>query len=455
MDETNDAVRVNVVAGAGSGGTAATDDAVFTPGSGTGTPIMGFADETSPDSVDEGDVGVVRMTLTRALHVNLRDATGAELSVGGGTQYSEDAVHASGDKVTMAGVVRKNTAASLAGTDGDITIPIVDTNGLLWVNASGAAVPVTDNGGNLSIDDGGNVISVDDGAGSLTIDNAALSVTGGGVEATALRVTIATDSTGVLSVDDNGGSLTIDNAALSVTGGGVEATALRVTIATDSTGVLSVDDNGGNLSIDDGGNSITVDNTVISVVGSGTEATAQRVTIATDSTGVLSVDDNGGSLTVDGTVSITANSSVNVAQLAGTTTDTNSGNKSAGTLRVVIATDQVQLTNALKVDGSAVTQPVSVTGATTGSAPSTATIGTGSATVIASNANRKGLALTNTSTSGQRISLHFANGTAVLDSGITLWPGDSFVMSPYTFTTSAITGIGSAASGTIGLQEFT
>lgn len=42
-----------------------------------------------------------------------------------------------------------------------------------------------------------------------------------------------------------------------------------------------------------------------------------------------------------------ANSSVNVAQVAGTTTDTNSGNKSAGTQRVVLATDQPQLTNAL------------------------------------------------------------------------------------------------------------
>jgi hypothetical protein len=52
---------------------------------------------------------------------------------------------------------------------------------------------------------------------------------------------------------------------------------------------------------------------------------------------------------VSGTVSITANSAVNVAQLAGTATDTNSGTKSAGTLRVVIATDQPQLTNKLLV----------------------------------------------------------------------------------------------------------
>ena len=39
---------------------------------------------------------------------------------------------------------------------------------------------------------------------------APLNVTGTGLEATAMRVTIATDSTGLLSVDDNGGSLTVD-----------------------------------------------------------------------------------------------------------------------------------------------------------------------------------------------------------------------------------------------------
>jgi hypothetical protein len=40
---------------------------------------------------------------------------------------------------------------------------------------------------------------------------APLSTTGGGTEATALRVTLATDSTGVVSVDDNGAALTVDN----------------------------------------------------------------------------------------------------------------------------------------------------------------------------------------------------------------------------------------------------
>ncbi len=66
---------------------------------------------------------------------------------------------------------------------------------------------------------------------------------------------------------------------------------------------------------------------------------------------------SGGGLKVDGSgtalpVSLGANQSVNQAQVAGTATDTNSGNKSAGTQRVVLATDQPALTNALKVDPS-------------------------------------------------------------------------------------------------------
>lgn len=65
----------------------------------------------------------------------------------------------------------------------------------------------------------------------------------------------------------------------------------------------------------------------------------------------------------------------NQTKIAGTPVDTNSGTKSAGTQRVVLATDQPQLTNALKVDGSAVTQPVSLT-STTITGTVTANIGT-------------------------------------------------------------------------------
>jgi hypothetical protein len=100
-------------------------------------------------------------------------------------------------------------------------------------------------------------------------------------------------------------------------------------------------------------------------------------------------------VTVSGTVTTTppSNASTNVTQWAGTAVDTNSGVKSAGTLRVVLATDQPQLTNALKVDGSAVIQPVSGT--------ITANIGTSGS--LALDASVTGLEVSQASTtSGQK-----------------------------------------------------
>lgn len=43
-----------------------------------------------------------------------------------------------------------------------------------------------------------------------TLDSSTAIAAGGGVEAGALRVTIASDSTGVVSIDDNGGAITVD-----------------------------------------------------------------------------------------------------------------------------------------------------------------------------------------------------------------------------------------------------
>lgn len=78
-----------------------------------------------------------------------------------------------------------------------------------------SAIPITDNSGSLTVDGTVAVSSIAAGTNNigdvdvLTVP-APLSTTGGGTEATALRVTVATDSTGVLSIDDNGGSITVD-----------------------------------------------------------------------------------------------------------------------------------------------------------------------------------------------------------------------------------------------------
>lgn len=81
-------------------------------------------------------------------------------------------------------------------------------------------------------------------------------------------------------------------------------------------------------------------------------------------TGTLAMIDDGSNIQsakgdTDGTQQI------NATKIVGTAIDVNSGTKSAGTQRVVLATDQPQLTNALKVDGTGGTFPISGTVAAT------------------------------------------------------------------------------------------
>jgi len=90
--------------------------------------------------------------------------------------------------------------------------------------------------------------------------------------------------------------------------------------------------------------------------------------------------------------------------------------------------------------------------ALTASSPTAATVGVTSASVVASNSSRKGLAVVNTSSN----TISFGIGAAaVLNSGITLFPGGTWVMDEFNFTTAAINAIASAASSNLAIQEFT
>jgi len=245
------------------------------------------------------------------------------------TNYANVNMNVAGTDVAgNAGVLNAQTVRVTVATDDEINDDL---------EAIKTAVEVIDN-----------VVSGNEAQVDVITVPAPLNVVDGGTEASALRVTLANDTTGLLSVDDNGSSLTVDNPTISVVGGGAEATAQRVTIASDSTGVLSVDDNGGALTID-GAVTVTsgaitetnsgaiktaveiIDNMIsgseaqvdivtvpapLNVTGTGTESSALRVTIATDSTGLISVDDNGGALTVDGTVTANAGTNLNTSTLA-------------------------------------------------------------------------------------------------------------------------------------------
>lgn len=163
----------------GSGGTAMVDDAAFTPGSTSVTPMGAMFDDVTPDSVNEGDGGVVRMSANRNLYVTVRDAAGNErglnidaagaLSVAShavtnaGTfavqvdgaaltalqlidniVLAEDAAHVSGDPGVQLLAVRTDTPAARSGADGDYE-PLQISAGRLWTSTTVTSLPASTN----------------------------------------------------------------------------------------------------------------------------------------------------------------------------------------------------------------------------------------------------------------------------------------------------------------------
>lgn len=173
---------VEIAAGAGSGGTAAADDADFTAGTTSGTPVMG-AYQSTPTAVTDGDMGIIGITADREVKVSVtsggvagvvedaaaaggeegimvlavrRDSASSGVSADGDfaalsvtsdgslrvsgssgtTQYAEDAAHTTGDQLVAMGAVRRDTAAAGSGTDGDYSTLNVDSTGRLWCNVS-------------------------------------------------------------------------------------------------------------------------------------------------------------------------------------------------------------------------------------------------------------------------------------------------------------------------------
>lgn len=139
----------------GSGGTSALDDADFTAGASSGTPVMGVF-ESSPTSVTDGDVGVVGITADRALRVNVDNAG----SIGGGAQFDDgDAVDTDSQGPLLMG------ATAVPGTARAVA---VDDDGQLQVDVLSSALPTGAATAANQLPDGHNV----------TVDNASLAVTG-------------------------------------------------------------------------------------------------------------------------------------------------------------------------------------------------------------------------------------------------------------------------------------
>jgi hypothetical protein len=106
------------------------------------------------------------------------------------------------------------------------------------------------------------------------------------------------------------------------------------------------------------------------------------------------------------------------------------------------------------------TQPVSIASVVnvstktnlTYSSPTSASVGTSSAPIVAANSSRQGLIVTNLT--GNTIFFAFGNA-AVLNSGGVIPPYGGFSMDEYTFTTAAMNGIAGTSGNTVAVQEIT
>jgi hypothetical protein len=155
-----------------------TDDAAFTPGSSIVSIIGAEFDDTSPDSVDEGDGGALRMSANRNLYSTIRDAAGNErganvnasgqLAIAGpvtnaGTfavqvdgsaltalQLIDDYVFAddaaftlTSSKAAVVGAIRDDSLSALSAAEGDVVPLRVSSTGALHVTGGGGGTEYT------------------------------------------------------------------------------------------------------------------------------------------------------------------------------------------------------------------------------------------------------------------------------------------------------------------------
>ena len=155
--------------------------------------------------------------VTNPIFVELTDGTNAigvtagalDVNIASGAvivQYNEDTAHVTGDTGNLSLVVRNDVLATLVSADGDYSALQVDADGALYITISDATLAVTQSG-TWTVDLGPTDNAVLDAIAASLVDVELNTdyglVIGGGVEATALRVTIANDSTGLLTVDAN------------------------------------------------------------------------------------------------------------------------------------------------------------------------------------------------------------------------------------------------------------
>jgi hypothetical protein len=170
------------------------------------------------DEVTDGTLGVVKVGFGKIMDGTLDGTDKLKISAQNAAQVAGDAAHDAvdaGNPVKIGGKARSSAPADVSLT-GDRVDAYFDMKGRLKVDGSDVTQPIS---GTVTA----NLAAGTNNIGDVDVLSvpAPLSTTGGGTEATALRVTVASDSTGVLSVDDNGGSLTVDGTVTETNSGSI------------------------------------------------------------------------------------------------------------------------------------------------------------------------------------------------------------------------------------------
>jgi hypothetical protein len=159
-------------AGGGGSGVQYVEDAAAAADP-TGTAVILVRKDTPAATVTtDGDNIAQRGSNFGAAYVTLLDTSGNPVAVGGGTQYTEDAVAAADPVGTALIMVRKDTLASEVSADGDNIAARSTSKGEQYVKhvdpiSISGTVPVS---GTVTANAGTGPFPVSDNAGSLTVD---------------------------------------------------------------------------------------------------------------------------------------------------------------------------------------------------------------------------------------------------------------------------------------------
>lgn len=232
-----------------------------------------------------------------------------------------------------AATAAKQPALGTAGSASSDVITVQGVSGMTAVKVDGSAVTqpvsgtvtVQDGGSTISVDDGGSTLSIDDGGGSITVDAASLPLPTGAATAAKQPAlgTAGSPSADVISIQGVSSmtAVKVDGSAVTQP---VSGTFWQ---ATQPVSVAS-------LPLPSGAATEATLSTAASEIGATNESAAAGDTSASG---------------LNGLFKRLLQRITTLLAVFPATIDTNSGNKSASTLRVVLATDQPQLTAKLLV----------------------------------------------------------------------------------------------------------